>query len=283
MESDPNRFLEPNGTLIIAQGEPDERLLASIRRAPRPQLVINRELGFVGLSLEFLREAGERLVGLEVVGSFEDDSAVTACTNLLELNLNTSSTRPLDWASLGRLRHLFVYGNRLNPPLGALRTLETLHVHNAEEHDLPIISQLQSLTSLTFTDSKLPTVPDPRVWPNLESLIIGRAPKMKDFTNLSRATGLQLLTIEECRHLTSLDFVRGLRELRELNFSDSGSIDSIGPICELHNLERLYFYGNTNVRDGDLTCLGRLPRLQAVYYQRRRHYFGNPQHFPTAR
>ena len=52
---------------------------------------------------------------------------------------------------------------------------------------------------------------------------------------------------------------------------DCGKVPSLRPISGLPNLRLLYFYGDTNVLDGELDYLRALP-LEDVAFKNRRHY-----------
>ena len=60
--------------------------------------------------------------------------------------------------------------------------------------------------------------------------------------------------------------------LRELDVSESGSLDSLGPIAGLTGIQRLYLYGSTTIADGDLTPLLSMTRMRDLRMMNRRHY-----------
>jgi hypothetical protein len=63
-----------------------------------------------------------------------------------------------------------------------------------------------------------------------------------------------------------------LTKLKEVYLCDVGDIDTLAPLQKLRSLEVVFAWGNTNIRDGDLSVLTRLPRLKMVTFQNRRHY-----------
>jgi hypothetical protein len=64
----------------------------------------------------------------------------------------------------------------------------------------------------------------------------------------------------------------GLIGLRELDVSESGSLDSLAPIVGLTGLERLYMYGSTTIADGDLTPLLGMTQMRDLRMMNRGHY-----------
>ncbi len=81
--------------------------------------------------------------------------------------------------------------------------------------------------------------------------------------------------------MTNIEPVRALQHLRVLNISENRSIASLAP-AELPELESLYFYGSTNVADGNLTPLLRMSGLKNVALQNRRHYSHSREHVEAA-
>jgi hypothetical protein len=80
------------------------------------------------------------------------------------------------------------------------------------------------------------------------------------------------LSLEECRSLGALDEIEPLGNLRVLNVGDCGPIESVAPLAGLKHLEYVSAWGTTQVLDGDLTPLIRLPALREVRMRDRREY-----------
>ena len=85
------------------------------------------------------------------------------------------------------------------------------------------------------------------------------------------ASTLETLEVRACRRFGSLAGLERLRRLRRLVLEDCGKVDSIEPIGRLDALTHFYFYGDTNVVDGNLDILRRL-KLREVSFMNRRHY-----------
>jgi Leucine-rich repeat (LRR) protein len=282
MESvDHDRFEIRNGEIIVAKGRPDAKLVRRIARAERPQLVVNSALGFEGEDLDFLQEVGPHLVSLEVSGSFSSDVGIENCVNLEELNLNTDCRRKIDWKALPALRHLFVYSERMNSTFGALGHLLSAHVYGAGDAEIRSFAELHSLQKLTLSSCKASSLPEELAGDRLTALAVRRAPRLDNFSTISRFVNLESLTIVQCSRLAEIDFVASLGRLRSLNISENGKIRSLQPMVSCKDLETLYFYGSTTVEDGDLSVLDQLPHLTRAHFQPRRHYKNTPPQFPT--
>jgi internalin A len=57
-----------------------------------------------------------------------------------------------------------------------------------------------------------------------------------------------------------------------LSVSDCGTIDTIAPLANLHNLEWLSAWGSTRILDGDMQPLAQLPRLAEIRMRDRATY-----------
>jgi internalin A len=244
-------------------------------------LVVNTELGFNGTNLDFLESVGDNLAGLEVSGSFADDSGVAACRNLIELNLNTDCTNRLEWNSFTALEDVFCYSSRIDDTFGKVDSLRRVSVYGADSSVLDTLAQL-NLLELTLRSARIQEAPSLSKWPALKSLDVGYAPKMVDFSGLERVdNSLNRLTLNACSKLGTLDFVRRHAELEYLDFSDCRKVASLQSLQSLSQLKELYFYGNTEILDGDLSPLAGLPQLKRAVYVPRKRYRGAPEGFPT--
>ena len=84
----------------------------------------------------------------------------------------------------------------------------------------------------------------------------------------------------------SIDEIGRLTRLMRLFLNNIGPLASLAPLDQLTNLEWMTFDGSTNILDGDLSPLTRLPHLSRVAFQNRRHYSHTrkeirPQGFPS--
>ena len=270
------------GEVIVATGKVDDALVSKVLRSSRPLLILNRALGFDEVDCAVLQQVGDRLVGLEVVGDFTDDSDVLRCSKLEELNLNTSCRGGLDWGRLPDLIRLFTYEERMSESLASLHRLTTLHIHRASDDQVALASSLPRLTDLTLSSTRMRAVSSLAGYGDrLTRLWIRQGSALRGFDDLSRLSLLRTLLLDSCRHLDDLGFVSGMPDLEVLAVSDCGGIESLRPLAQLSRLREVHLVGSTNVKDGDLSVLEQLPSLRGAYFQKRRHYRGAPARFPT--
>lgn len=279
---EPARRFGVAGEVIIAMGAADDHLISKVRRSTRPLLVLNRELGFEETDCAVLEKVGDRLVGLEVSGDFADDSDVVRCSNLEELNLNTSCQGGLDWERLTGLTRLFVYEDRISGALASLQRLTSLHIHQASDEQIQLASSLPLLADLTLSATRMRAVESLSGFGDrLTHLRVRQGPSLRGFEDLSRLSAIRVLLLDSCRRLDSLEFVSGMRELEVLAVSDCGGVESLHPLTRCPRLQWLHFDGSTKIQDGDLSVLGQMPHLRGAYFQKRRNYRGVPAGFPT--
>jgi hypothetical protein len=95
---------------------------------------------------------------------------------------------------------------------------------------------------------------------------------LERLTGLGAAPALRELNIDTCKKLTTLDEISGLTGLTRIRAANCGEIASLAPLERMQELEDLVAGESTNVIDGDLSVLTRLPRLRKVAMKSRRHY-----------
>jgi hypothetical protein len=83
---------------------------------------------------------------------------------------------------------------------------------------------------------------------------------------------LKWLSIDNNKNISNLNFLCELVQLEVLLINDGGNINSVKPLTNLTELKRVSFAGNTNILDGDLTPLTRLPKLTYLMFVPRKHY-----------
>lgn len=202
-----------------------------------------------------------------------DVSSVQNLTRLESLKLSAYATSDFDFARLPELRKAFVEWRKQYRNLSACRKLEDLYLNRYLEKDLGALRPLARLGKLSIGDSRtfsgLEGVEEMKA---LSYLGLFGLPKLRDLGPLERlASSLEVLNVKQCRYLASLEPVAKLSRLRKLTLEDCGKVASLRPVAGLPTLEVVYFYGDTDVVDGDLEFLRTMP-LKAVAFKNRRHY-----------
>nr|WSX74948.1 NACHT domain-containing protein [Streptomyces sp. NBC_00899] len=197
-----------------------------------------------------------------------DGAFLAPLRNLQNLLLDQVEFDDWSWLRpLEELRNLQVSGGRLHD-LDALRhlgDLRTLRLNpSGGLHDAAALTELRSLRRLNLTlaadrpspvvlpdaaDSRLrevtlngrPTLSDVRSVASCGVLTLLSANKVDDLTSLTAVEplhGIRRLTLENCRSLTRIDSVSGMRDLRRLDLSGS-AVQDLAPLTGLMHLEEV--------------------------------------------
>lgn len=239
-------------------------------------LVANYARGFVGHDLEFVRDLPLRRLDV-LARTVTDLSPIYGLADTLqELRVQAGSKTRIDLSALPNLRLLACDWGQVNDTIGHAATtgIENLYLSSYREHDLTPIAHLTALRSLRMKERPaLRSLDGVESMPKLEQLGIYLAP-LQDTSALARMSSPLLadLALASCRRIESLTDLSGLVGLRELEVSESGTIESLRPISDLKLLHRLYLYGSTKVADGDLTPLLGLTRMRDLRMMNRRNY-----------
>lgn len=225
--------------------------------------------------LSFLQEVPP-LRGLVLnAGAARDLSAVEQLTELESLTLNTVS-RPrmtLDFKAFPNLRHLGVYWNPGFDSIFECQRLETLYVFGPPDPDLERFGSLTTLRRLEVSQGRrLTTTRGVERLSELRFLGLYSQSSLSSLTGVGELGNLEHLEIEGCRRIEEIGEVAALRSLTSLMLNNCGDIDTLRPLERLAGLERFLAWESTNVRDGDLEVLLRLPRLREIAMKERRTY-----------
>lgn len=269
--------------------EPDGRVKATLRSPWKSEYavlleredvtglsVINEE-GFDGVDLDFLTQ----LPWLEDLGissyTVDDVAAIGLLDRLERLVMGTYAKTPIDFARLPRLKECRMGWIDGSDALFECESLEKLDLSHFHDPDLQRVGWLGNLRELAIADSaKLRSTDGVGGLKSLRRLELALLPHLDEWGEIAQLAELEVLEIETCRHLENLDFVRSCTQLIELTFANCLMVEWLAPLEELKNLQRVWFWESTNVRDGDLSVLLRLPRLDEARFANRRHYSHTP-------
>jgi hypothetical protein len=266
---------ESRGKTIVLTGpwsdEPGEILMSG----KADGLTLNYARGFTDGSLEFL-DPGWRLRRFDLLDrSIVDLSPVCRLSDSLEeLSIQAAPEAELDLAPLTRLRSVAGPWWLLRATLAEVVDLRSLITWEFDEPDLRSIRDHVRLQRLTIKDApSLESLSGTDGLTDLIELRIQGARRLRDISDLMwLADSLAELWLQECRNLEALDEIEPLGNLQVLNVGNCGPIESVAPLARLKRLEYLSAWGTTQVLDGDLMPLVRLPALREVRMRDRRDY-----------
>ena len=224
-----------------------------------------------GGALSFLPEL-EGLRLLAVSGNI-DDSAIERCATLERVVLMSTATTPLDWGGLQALARLDMQDRPGIETLERLGQLRSLYLWDCKERDFTILGRLHSLEELALKPSRrLESLRGAEGLARLRRLELNHCRQPIDLAGLGQMRALRQLELGGCRKQGRLDGIEQCSWLKELSLGDCSRIDSLERLGACRDLEALSLYGSTNVIDGDLSVLDRLPLLTRVDFSDRRHY-----------
>lgn len=255
-------------------------LLECLLRQPIREIELNQAKGWQGSDLDFLRAFPDLRV-VEVVDlNIDNVEGIHALRDLTSLVLLTYSRTPLRFEAFPVLRDCdFDWGRRRVTGLGECSHLRHLSVVRMPSEDLKGLSRLTGLKSLWIGSSPIRSLDGVSTLLALTELHLRGLRKLEALDGVECLSMLEYLELDTCRRVESIECVRNLGHLRSLYVNNCGPIESLSPIANLLELEEVLFFESTNVVDGDLAPLTRLPRLRNLSFQNRRHYSHRREQF----
>jgi hypothetical protein len=178
----------------------------------------------------------------------------------------------LQFLNFPQLRECSIEWRPKASSLFGLSGLNLLFINRFSGKDLTQFSNMTALTSLTLLNPSLHSLDGINALSTLDYLRIGRARKLTTIDGLQALIRLSRLELDESRKFHDIAPIGSLHQLRVLMLCDDGDLATLKPLERLLRLEEFYFTESTNVLDGDLSVLQRLPNLRKLAFQERPHY-----------
>lgn len=257
---------------MVVTGEWSPNLQRRFQELKCSELELNYAKGWRGDNLEFLRgPIADSLTSLVLIDwNIDDVGPVMSLSNLRSLQLSTYSKTKIDFSSLPYLEDLALEWNAAHKSLFTHPLLKTAFINRYSGKDLSKFSTLPQLRSLALASPKIESLAGAELR-HLNTLGVYAAKKLRGLEGLQNFPSLQRLELDESRGVADLSLVGQLRKLRCLSVCNCGPISTLQPIENLPELRELYFHGTTNVLDGNLEGIAKLP-LERVAFQDRDHY-----------
>jgi Leucine-rich repeat (LRR) protein len=239
--------------------------------------------GFTDRGIAFLRDL-TFLENLDLwVPQVDDINPLYALPNLRVLSLS-GVRRQVDFTRLPRLEdlHLSQWSQRWYGGVFACQHLRNLGVSGFSGLDLQSFGSIQTLENLAVSFSKLNSLAGIDRLPRLVRLSLAKVNHLRALNGIEGCNRLSLVWIEGAKLLARLDGLAALRGLRTLNLTDCPNIETLQPISGLPQLEAVWFFGTTNIRDSNLSPLTTLPKLTYAKFVDREHYNHRSAEFPKS-
>lgn len=152
----------------------------------------------------------------------------------------------------------------------------TISYYNPKCESLIEIPTLDSLEQLSVIKTKIRSLNGIERFRRLEKFEIYSAPVLNTVSALLGLSGNLLeASFDSCRKVSDFEALGGVRSLKKIILTNSGSIKSLFFVRALDDLEFISFFG-TNIVDGDVShCEG----IEYVGFDDKKHYSHKMAHF----
>jgi hypothetical protein len=254
--------------IMLARGLSDLRVFAD-GRADAARIDFLREI-------PFLETLGLCIVGLRDITPLYD------LPNLRSLAVQ-GVERKIDFTRIPRIQKLALPWNaKLFSSLLECGGLQDLGIDNFSGKDFLPFARLKSLKNIGFAFTRLESFAGIEEFPELGRLSLGPINRLETLDHLEGCPRLWYLQVEAAKKLRRIDAVSSLRCLQELCFTACPQIESIRAIEGLPALEYFGLLQTTEVADGDLSALLKLPRLKHASIRDRKNYNVKNDDLPKA-
>lgn len=252
-----------------------DEMLKVLRRNDIKELELNDGKGWRGKNIDFIKEFSN-LVAFEILRfTINDVSPVHYLHNLRRLHIDTYCKTPIDFSSFPSLEDIAMEWRPKCESLFNCRSLKRVFINHyvGKEKNLSPFSNLKNLEHLHVATPRINSIGDLSGVNKLNFLGISYASKLKSLAGIEVLNkSLRAIDLQWCKAFKKIDEIGKLTNLEVLNLGFCREIESLAPLKSLKKLKVFHFYDSTNILDGDLTVLKKLPNLREVSFQDRKHY-----------
>ena len=229
---------------------------------------------------------------LWITCEIKDVTAISDLVNLVDLYLSTPAAS-ITFSNLKNLQILGLEDQAIPDNLSSCLSLKKLTLISVCNNDLSAVSGLRNLTELVIRESNLKSLKGVEQNVLLRCLVLAQMPldslnsisslgnlqeihlvrlsKLRSLHPLEQLKSLSQLNISSCKNIMDYRLLSKCISLKQLSFENM-AIPDIAFIKSLASLEVFKLLERSNVVDGDLSPLLKLPRLTDVFFNNRRHY-----------
>jgi Leucine-rich repeat (LRR) protein len=237
------------------------------------ELELNWSRGFRG-DLKPL-EKMTYLLGFDIFDyTIENISEIQCLKKLRSLSVSTYCKTPIDLNVFENLVKLSLFWRKGVAGLESLKKLKSLFIsgYSPMSRDLSQLAQIKTLEKLSLKAAAIKSVGNIEMLQNLKSLGIYSATELENIDGIRTLVNLKELEIEGCGKIGSIAAVGELAGLEKLSVSNCKRIISLKPVEKLKRLTELRFIESTNIVDGEIAFVKKLPKIKKVIFQNRKHY-----------
>lgn len=260
------------GRRLVARGTWSKNLLQKMRDAQIRELELNYAKGWKGEDYSFLEQLSD-LAALEITDwNARDVASVNTLRTLRRLKIFTYCKTEIRFSQFPLLEECSLEWRPKARSLFEHTGVRKVFINKYPGKDLTAFEKMAGLRSLSLASPKIETLTGISALSKLTFLGLYVARRLTTLDGLEELIDLVQLEINDCPRIRNIAPLAPLQRLEELHLCNDGQLETLAPLAEHKDLRVLLFYESTNIEDGDLSVLQRLPRLEHVVFMNRRHY-----------
>ena len=263
------------GTVLRLQQEWEDSFLKVVDDNNVKEVELNHSWGWKHHgNLAFLAGLKDkRLLALRLLDSMIVDLVpIHQLSGLQDLSVGTDKHTEIDLVHFPDLERIVLELNSRARSFSAGKSLRVLHVFNSGGKDASEFAGLESLEFLDIRTGPMRTIRGLSTSRKLKYVHLSHLTKLETLVGLDAAPSLEELTIDTCKKIKTLAPLSRLTNLRLIEMNNCGSIESLEPLANLKKIESIRIAQTTDIVDGDIKLLKKLPILKKVYFRERDHY-----------
>ncbi|OQA02567.1 MAG: Internalin-A precursor [Planctomycetes bacterium ADurb.Bin401] len=238
------------------------------------ELELNWAKGFKAENISFVKNLTQ-LLSFEICDyTISSINEIHYLKNLKELSISTYCKTPLNLDSFENLETLSLFWRKGVTGLSNLKKIKKIFTYRyaPDSGDLREFSFLRTLQNLSLKTPLIESIGNVSGLENLCFLGIYAATKLNNIEGLENLKNLKHLELDTCTKIRKINVLSAISSLETLSISNCGRIESLKPVSELKALSELRFIESTNIIDGDIKIITRIPKLQKIIFRNRKHY-----------
>jgi len=273
------------GPRMVMKGAWSTEALAAIRLRKVKELELNHAKGWKGADLSFLTELSDFLESFTIIDfTIDDIGPVNSLTSLRSLDVNTYCKTEIRFSQFPLLEECSLEWRPKASTLFDHHKIRKLFINKFPRKDLTAFSRMTTLESLSLASPRIETLQGVQTLKGLIFFLgLYVARHLMTLEGVEALTNLLHLEVNDTAKVRNILPVAALHQLRQLHLCNDGEIETVEPLGNLKHLETFLFYESTNVVDGKLDVLKKLPKLRSVAFMERPHYSHRRSDFPVLR
>ncbi len=226
-------------------------------------------------TIEFLEQLkGTGIKGIIISSHhLKDITPIRHLADIEAISLDCLFTKAPDFSLLKGLK-VFILGNWRNSAKSIFNCdqLQKLSIDKFPHVNLLELHQMEQLRFLSLSSNKLETLAGIEKNREIEEVDFTFCTKLQLLSGLEQCKKIKKVKFRSCKKIYDFSVLEELEGLTHVYIENCGKIKSLAGLTNLRSLEELFFIGDTNVEDGDLSGFIDHPSLKKIHFADRKHY-----------